>query len=189
MNVRSARTLCCFVSAAMLVLTASPREVRARPHLAATGCELDAPESPCPIVGRWRIARVYVPDAPNPLADDRAMVGARLTVTANGDGPGALRWDGPDTGQFDVSDMCTGPYLAPRDTPARDPAAATLKAALAAWGIKGDAAAARALGCDSGQWTVPTDPAGKRYGLVLPMGDRVAIQWHQGRFLLLERER
>jgi hypothetical protein len=155
---------------------------------ATADCEPDAPESPCPIVGRWRIARVYVPDAADPLADDRGMIGVGLTVTANGDAPGALKWDGPDTGQFDISDVCTGPYLTPRGTPAGDPAAAaTLKAALAAWKVTGDPAAARALGCDSGQWTVPTDPAGERYGLVLPMGDRAAIQWYEGRFLLLER--
>lgn len=151
-------------------------------------CEPDAPESPCPIVGHWRIARVYNPNEPDPLADDRAMTGAMLTITANGDAPGMLAWDGPDTGQFDISDRCIGPYLSARGTPVGDPAAArTLSAALSAWSIGGDAGAARALGCDQGHWAVPTNPAGDRYGIVLPLGNRVAIQWYEDRFLLLER--
>lgn len=171
--------------------TVSPAPLKTTPTTsqpAVADCEPDAPESPCPIVGHWRVAGVYVPGATDPLADDRAMIGAGLTVTANGDAPGALTWDGPDNGQFDSSDVCTGPYLTPRGRPAGDPAAtATLKAALTAWNVDGDADAARALGCDSGHWTVPTDPAGERYGLVLPMGDRAAIQWYEGRFLLLKR--
>ncbi|KHL25238.1 hypothetical protein PK98_00250 [Croceibacterium mercuriale] len=151
-------------------------------------CEPDAPESPCPIVGRWRIARVYNPAEADLLADDRAMTGATLTITANGDGPGMLAWDGPDTGQFDISDRCIGPYLSARGTPAGDPAAArTLAAALSAWSVGGDAAAARALGCDQGHWAVPTNAAGDRYGIVLPLGNRAAIQWYEDRFLLLER--
>ena len=156
----------------------------------AADCEPDAPQSPCPIVGHWRIAKVYIPGATDPLADDRAMVGATLTVTANGDGPGTLKWDGPDTGQFDVSDVCTGPFLSARGTPAGDAATRrTLTAALAAWGVRGDAAAARSLGCDQGQWTVPTDASGEHYGLVLPLGRQAVIQWYEGRFLLLERVR
>lgn len=157
---------------------------------ASAVCEPDAPESPCPIVGHWRIAKVYVPGAADPLADDRAMIGATLTVTGNGDGPGVLKWDGPDTGQFDVSDVCTGPFLSARGTPAGDAATRrTLTAALAAWNVAGDAAAARSLGCDQGQWTVPTDASGEHYGLVLPLGQRAAIQWYEGRFLLLDRVR
>ncbi len=116
------------------------------------------------------------------------MIGATLTISGNGDAPGLLAWDGPDNGQFDISDRCAGPYLSPRGTPAGDPEAArTLAAALSAWSITGNPAAARALGCDDGQWTVPTNAAGDRYGIVLPLGDQLAIQWYEGRFLLLER--
>jgi len=61
----------------------------AAPVLDTPICEPDAPESPCPIVGRWQIAQVYNPDnIADPLANDRAMIGATLTVTANGDAPG-----------------------------------------------------------------------------------------------------
>ena len=191
--------LLCSCGAADQPKTAAPaaRETATAPASpaasgAASGvdCEPDAPQSPCPLAGRWRIARVYVPGAADPLVDDRAMIGATLTVAPPGDGPGAIRWDGPDTGQFDIGDVCTGPYLTPRFTPAGSAAARrTLAAALAAWRIPGDAAAARALGCDRGQWGVPTDPAGERFGLVLPLGDRAVIPWYEGRLLLLERRR
>ncbi|KQT32463.1 hypothetical protein ASG29_11840 [Sphingomonas sp. Leaf412] len=166
--------------------TPTPALALALTPIRAADCEPDAPQSPCPIVGHWRIAKVYVPGAGNPLADDRAMVGATLTVTPNGAGPGALRWDGPDTGQFDIRDVCTGPFLSAQGVPAGDVAARrTLAAALAAWGVPADAAAARMLECDQGQWAVPDTTGG--HGLVLPMGARVAIQWYEGRFLLLER--
>ena len=125
---------------------ATPSSPSPAPSPAAADCEPDAPESPCPIVGRWRIARVYVPGAPDPLADDRSMIGAMLTVTGNGDAPGALKWDGPDTGQFDISDVCTGPFLSRRGKPAGDAATRrTLTAALAAWKVPGDASAARTV--------------------------------------------
>ncbi|MCJ2185690.1 hypothetical protein [Novosphingobium beihaiensis] len=150
-------------------------------------CDPQAPESPCSIAGHWRIAKVYNPAAADPLEDDREMIGATLTISANGDAPGVLRWDGPDTGQFDVSDICTGPYLSPRGQPAGDPQAhSALKAALTAWQEPGDAGAARSLGCGQGQWTVPSDASGQWYGLVLPLGRHLVLQWYEGRFLLLE---
>lgn len=167
--------------------SAQPRPAAAAPG-PATACEPDAPQSPCPIVGHWRIAKVYNPAAANPLEDDRSMIGAKLTITANGDASGVLRWDGPDTGQFDISDVCTGPFLSPRGQPAGDARTRqTLKAALAAWSEGGNADAARSIGCDQGQWTVPSNASGQWYGIVLPLGRHVALQWYEGRFLLLER--
>lgn len=171
--------------------TAAPTAVAARPTPAATvaaACEPDAPESPCPIVGHWRIVRTFNPaGATNPTADDMGMTGATLTVTGNGAGPGVLRWDGPDTGQFDISDVCTGPFLSPAAKPHPDASRAVLTRALAAWGVKADAAAARHLGCDDGHWSVPSDPSGQWYGLVLPLGRTMAFEWYDDRMILAER--
>lgn len=160
----------------------------AAPPAAAAPCDPHAPESPCPIVGRWRIVKVYNPAATSdPTGDDMAMVGATLTATANGDASGAIRWDGPDNGQFDISDICTGPFLSPAATARPDASRDTLSRALAAWGVKGDARAARHLGCDSGHWALPSDASGQYYGLVLPMGRTMAFEWFDDRMILAER--
>lgn len=158
------------------------------PAAAAMACEPDAPESPCAVVGHWRVVKTFNPAAiSDPLADDMGMSGATLTVTGNGAGPGAIRWDGPDTGQFDISDVCTGPFLSPAAKPHPDASRAILTRALAAWGVKADAAAARHLGCDSGHWSVPSDSSGQWYGLVLPLGRTMAFEWYDDRMILAER--
>lgn len=171
--------------------TAAPTAVVARPKSAASvaaTCEPDAPESPCPIVGHWRVVKTFNPAAiTDPRADDMGLTGATLTVIGNGAGPGAIRWDGPDTGQFDISDICTGPFLSPAAKPDPDASRAVLTRALAAWGVKADAAAARHLGCDDGHWSVPSDPSGQWYGLVLPLGRTMAFEWFDERMILAER--
>jgi hypothetical protein len=164
---------------------ATPAPVPAAPSAAT--CEPNAPESPCPIVGHWRVAKVYNPAAADPLADDMGMTGATLTVTGNDDAPGTIRWDAPDTGQFDISDVCTGPYLSPAAKPRPDDSRAVLDRALKAWKVTGSAAAARHLGCDSGHWATPGDASGRFYGLVLPLGDRMAFEWFDGRLILTNR--
>ena len=158
-----------------------------RPAATGTACDRDAPESPCPIVGHWRVVKTFNPAAADPTADDLGMVGADFTVGSNGDGPGAIRWDGPDTGQFDVSDVCTGPFLSSAATPRPDASRAVLARALADWGMTADAAPARHLGCDDGQWAVPSDPAGRWYGLVLPLGREMAFEWYDDRMILARR--
>jgi hypothetical protein len=130
---------------------------------------------------------VYNPGNRDPLEDEMGMVGSGLTVTGNSDAASAIRWDGPDNGQFDHSDVCTGPYLSPAATPRPDSARGTLTAALKAWGVPGDAGKARHLGCDEGHWAVPSDPSGKWFGLVLPMGRQLAFQWFDKRMVLAER--
>ncbi|NLS25462.1 hypothetical protein S2M10_04290 [Sphingomonas sp. S2M10] len=154
---------------------------------AAADCGPGAPESPCQIVGRWRVVNVYNPGNQDPVEDEMGMVGSSFTVTDNGDASGAIRWDGPDNGQFDHSDVCTGPYLSPVATPRPAAARATLAAALKAWGVAGDAGKARHLGCDEGHWAVPSDPSGKWFGLVLPMGPQMAFEWFDKRMVLATR--
>ncbi|WP_294250359.1 hypothetical protein [uncultured Sphingomonas sp.] len=161
--------------------------VASSPAAAMADCDPGAPESPCQIVGKWRVIKVYNPGNQDPLEDEMGMVGSRLTVTGNSDASGAIRWDGPDNGQFDHSDVCTGPYLSPAATPRPAAARATLAAALKAWGIIGDAGKARHLGCDEGHWAVPSDASGKWFGLVLPMGRQMAFEWFDKRMVLAER--
>lgn len=154
----------------------------------AAPCQPDAPESPCPIVGHWRIVKTFNPAAAtDPTADDMGMVGAGLTVTDNGAGPGTIRWDGPDTGQFDISDVCSGPFLSPAASPHKDASRAVLTRALAAWKVTGNADAARHLGCDQGHWSTPSDASGQWYGLVLPLGRMMAFEWYDDRMILAER--
>jgi hypothetical protein len=157
------------------------------PTASAPTCDAGAPESPCQIVGKWRVTRVYNPANKDPLADEMGMVGSTFTVTGNSDASGTIRWDGPDNGQFDHSDVCTGPYLSPAASTRPDPSRATLAAALKAWGVKGDADAARHLGCDQGHWAVPSEPDGKWFGLVLPMERQMAFEWFDERIVLAER--
>ncbi|NJB97753.1 MULTISPECIES: hypothetical protein [Sphingomonas] len=157
------------------------------PPAAAADCDPGAPESPCQIVGTWRVIKVYNPGNQDPLEDEMGMVGSSLTVTGNSDASGAIRWDGPDNGQFDHSDVCTGPYLSPAAAPRPAAARATLATALKAWGVAGDAGKARHLGCDEGHWAVPSDASGKWFGLVLPMGRRMAFEWFDKRMVLAER--
>ncbi len=157
------------------------------PAASSPVCEASAPESPCQIVGKWRVTRVYNPANRNPLADEMGMTGSTFTITGNSDASGTIRWDGPDNGQFDQSDVCTGPYLSSAAAPRADPSRATLAAAFKAWKVPGDAGAARHLGCDQGHWSVPSDPAGKWFGLVLPMGRQMAFEWFGERIILAER--
>lgn len=151
-------------------------------------CEPDAPQSPCPIVGRWRVVRTFAPAQSDPADDELRMTGATFTVVANGDGPGSIKWDGLDTGQFDMRDVCTGPFLTARAETRPDASRETLGRALEAWNVAGaDPSAARHLGCDDGAWATPSDASGEWYGLVLPLGRRVAFEWHDERFILAER--
>ncbi|MET3722281.1 hypothetical protein [Sphingomonas trueperi] len=150
-------------------------------------CDAGAPESQCQIVGKWRVIKVYNPGNKDQIEDDMGMVGSSFTVLGNSDASGAIRWDGPDNGQFDHSDVCTGPYLSPAATPRPDGARPTLAAALKAWGVPGDAGKARHLGCDEGHWGVPSDSSGKWFGLILPMGRRMAFEWFDKRMALAER--
>ncbi len=90
------------------------------------------------------------------------MTGATFTVRANGDAPGAIRWDGPDTGGFDMRDGCAGPFLTARAEPRPDASRKTLGRALNAWNVAGaESSAARHLGCDDGVWATPSDPDGE----------------------------
>lgn len=159
----------------------------ASPMAGVADCDPGAPESPCQIVGKWRVIKVYNPGNKDPLEDELGMVGSSLSVIGNSDAPGAIRWDGPDNGQFNHSDVCTGPYLSPAATPRPAAARATLASALKAWGVPGDAGKARHLGCDEGHWAVPSDSSGKWFGLILPMGRRMAFQWFENRMVLAER--
>ncbi|MDP5280039.1 hypothetical protein Q9Q95_13985 [Sphingomonas sp. DG1-23] len=161
---------------------ASPSPAASNP-----ACDTGAPESPCQIVGKWRVTKVYNPANKDPLADEMGMVGSTFTVTANGDVSGTIRWDGPDNGQFDHSDVCTGPYLSPAVTPRPDASRATLAAAIKAWKVDGDASTARHLGCDQGHWALPSGPGGKWFGLLLPMGRQMAFEWFDERIVLAER--
>lgn len=177
------------IAAAINRAEAEPARPVAAPSAAASSrvCDADAPESPCQIVGKWRVTKVYNPANKDPLADEMGMVGSTFTVTANGDVSGTIRWDGPDNGQFDHSDVCTGPYLSPAADPRPDPSRATLAAAIRAWKVDGAAGKARHLGCDQGHWSVPSDPGGKWFGLVLPMGQQMAFEWFEERIVLAER--
>ncbi|MGN7999484.1 hypothetical protein [Sphingomonas sp. 22176] len=157
------------------------------PAAVAAECDPGAPESPCQILGKWRVIKVYNPGNQDPLEDEMGMIGSGFTVTGNSDASGTIRWDGPDNGQFDHSDVCTGPYLSAAATPRPDSARGTLAAALKAWGVPGDAGKARHLGCDEGHWAVASDPSGKWFGLVLPMGGQMAFQWFDKRMVLAER--
>lgn len=151
-------------------------------------CEPDAPQSPCPIVGRWRVVRTFAPGQSDPTEDELRMMGATFTVVANGDGPGSIKWDGPDTGQFNIRDVCTGPFLTARAEPRPDGSRETLGRALEAWSVAGvEPSAARHLGCDDGAWATPSDASGEWYGLILPLGRRIAFEWHDERFILAER--
>ena len=116
------------------------------------------------------------------------MAEATFTVTGDGDASGAIRWDGPDTGRFDIRDVCAGPFLSAKAEPRPDPSRDTLGKALAAWGVSGaDPKAARHLGCDQGAWATPSDSSGEWFGLFLPMGSRLAFEWYEDRFILAER--
>ena len=167
----------------------TPARTPATPAVAASvGCEPDAPQSPCPVVGRWRVVRTFASTQADPADDELGMIGATFTVVANGDGPGSIKWDGPDTGQFDMRDVCTGPVLTARAETRPDESRATLARALKAWKIvNADPTAARHLGCDDGAWATPSDPNGEWYGLMLSLGRRVAFEWHDDRFVLAER--
>jgi len=168
---------------------AMPAKPVVTPSPAGNGqaCDVGAPESPCQIVGKWRVTKVYNPANKDPLADEMGMVGSTFTVTANSDVAGTIRWDGPDNGQFDHSDVCTGPYLSAAANPRPDPSRVRLTAAIKAWKVDGDAGAARHLGCDQGHWSVPSEPGGKWFGLVLPMGRQMAFEWFEERMVLAER--
>ncbi|MET3713017.1 hypothetical protein ABIC65_003736 [Sphingomonas trueperi] len=133
----------------------------ASPAAGAADCDRGAPESPCQIAGKWRVIQVYNAGNQDPLEDEMGMIGSNFTVTGNSVASGAIRWGGPNNGQFDHSDVCTGPYLSPAATPRPAAVRATLAAALKAWGVAGDAGKARHLGCDEGHWAVPSDASGK----------------------------
>lgn len=172
------------------VAAADPTPMPAPTEAAATvtDCEPDAPQSPCPIAGRWRVLRTFAPSQSDPNDDELRMTGATFTVVANGDGPGSINWDGPDTGQFDIRDVCTGPFLTARAEARPDESRTTLGRALRAWSVAGaDPSAARHLGCDDGAWATPSDASGEWYGLMLPLGRRLAFEWHDERFVLAER--
>lgn len=171
------------------VATPAPTRVPATATaVATTDCEPGAPQSPCPIVGRWRVVQTFAPTQAEPARDELGMTGATFTATANGDGPGSIRWDGPDTGRFDIRDVCTGPFLTARADTRPDESRAALGRALKAWSVAGaDPSAARHLGCDDGAWATPSDASGEWFGLVLPLGRRMAFEWHDERFVLAER--
>ena len=161
---------------------------KAKVETLTTDCEPHAPQSPCPIVGRWRVVNIFAPAQADPTDDELRMTGASFTVRANGDAPGSIRWDGPDTGQFDIRDVCTGPFLTAKPKPRPDASRATLGRALKAWNVAdADPSAARHLGCDDGAWATPSDASGEWYGLVLSLGRRMAFEWYDERFVLAER--
>lgn len=168
--------------------TVPPIAAKARATTAPSSCASDAPQSPCAIAGRWRVTATYDPALipAERTGDALGMTGSTFTLTDNADAGGLLAWDGPDTGQFDVSDRCEGPYLSPPGAQLDAERVARFDAALAAWKAPRPSAI-RKLGCDSGGWATPSDASGEYFGLIAQVGDRLAFEWYEGRVILADR--
>lgn len=161
-----------------------------RAPLANDACS-EQDQSPCPLVGRWKIVAVFDPNLPasERLSDPNTMTGATFSLSNETDSGGSLKFDGPDTGQFNVSQQCDMPYLDKKGAEAAKGTTALLQKALAAFKLPAaQQDEIRKLACESGHWSTSIDSEGYEAIFVKPTSDRLVISWLGNVVLQAERD-
>jgi hypothetical protein len=149
-------------------------------------------ESPCPLVGRWKIVAVFDPNLTGSerLSDPNSMKGATFSLFKETDSGGTLKFDGPDTGQFNVTQQCDMPYLDKKGAKTPKDATDLLQKALAAFRLPAaQPDDIRKLACESGHWSTSLDSEGYEAVFVKPTSDRLVISWLGNVVLQAERDK
>jgi hypothetical protein len=140
----------------------------------------DLDQSPCLLVGQWKIVAVYDASLPasERLSDPNAMIGATFSLKDEPDNGGSLKFDGPDTGQYNVSAQCDMPYLDKKGDKSPQLSVGLLQKAISAFNLPAvKAADIRKLACESGHWATAIDPQGHEAVFTKPTGDELVITW------------
>ncbi|MFC4291485.1 hypothetical protein ACFOWX_03555 [Sphingorhabdus arenilitoris] len=146
--------------------------------------------NPCPIEGRWQIEAVYMPSLPKAeqLSDPNSMKGAVFALPEIGDSGGSLKFEGPDTGQFDVTQQCDMPFISAPDTAVPPRQMESLQKAMAAFKLPAARPEyTRMLACDFGHWATAIDGAGHEAVFTKAAPDRLVISWFEGTYLLARK--